>query len=131
MVMVALTKLAEFAERVSTTLARPFRGDADVDTSRFPRRLQADGWSCGSRSTQAIAIHFGHDVSHEDVKAGVGTTYAGTAVTPIVRYLRKVGLRAGYHRRMNYRKPSRPFAALELLGHKRGHIRFRGVGLLG
>ncbi|HWU86310.1 MAG TPA: cysteine peptidase family C39 domain-containing protein [Kofleriaceae bacterium] len=105
MATVALTRIAESVERIATTIARWVRRDANVVGSRtFPRKLQRDGWSCGSRSTQAIALHFDRDVRHREVMERVGTTKDGTATTPIVRYLRKLGLRAGYHRRMSFRQ---------------------------
>ena len=81
------------------------RTNADViGTRRFPRRLQWDSFSCGSRSTWAIAHHFGRELSHDEVMDGVGTTTEGTAATPIVKFLRTQGLRAGYHRRMSNRQ---------------------------
>lgn len=99
MVVGVVVRAVGFAGR---TLGRPFRAEDAIGTVRFRRRRQWDGWSCGSRSVQAIAKHFGRDVTHDDVMAGVGTTEDGTAATPIVRYVRNLGLRAGYYRHMSF-----------------------------
>jgi ABC-type bacteriocin/lantibiotic exporter with double-glycine peptidase domain len=66
--------------------------------------MYAAGRAAGRRSR---CTSIGRDVSHDEVIASVGTTTDGTAATPIVKYLRKLGLRAGYRRRMSFRDLAR------------------------
>lgn len=103
-----LTSIAESIERCAVAVACWLRRDGPVVGSlSFERKLQGDGWSCGSRSAQAIALHFERSVEHAAVIAACGTTTDGTAATPIIRFLRKLGLRAGYHRHLSLRKLER------------------------
>lgn len=71
--------------------------DAIVGVAAFPRTRQRDGFSCGPRSVLAVARHFGYDLDHDEVAEAVGTTEEGTAATPMIAYLRSLGLRSGHH----------------------------------
>lgn len=92
-------------ERGVNRLARLTEGEAPlVGTTDFPRLPQLDTWSCGLRCVQALCMHHGIDVSEDDIVDRLGTTRDGTSLTPIVRFLRDHGLRAGCHRAMSLRQ---------------------------
>lgn len=102
--MFPLRTVVGLVERGVNRVARLVQREGDlVGTIDFPRVLQfGDGWSCGSRSVHAVCKHFGLDVSHDEIMEALGTDSDGTAASPIVRFFREQGLRAGYHRRMRF-----------------------------
>ena len=75
-----------------------------VGTKSFPRSLQFDGYSCGSRSVYAVTRHFGVQRSHRVLKAELKTNSdTGTAVHQMIRVLRHLGLRVGYRPSLSWR----------------------------
>ncbi len=103
--MSPLRAIVGLLERGVNRVARLVQSEGDlVGTIDFPRVLQLDGWSCGSRSVHAVCKHYGLDVSYDEIMEALGTDETGTAAGPIVRFFRDQGLRAGYHRRMTFRQ---------------------------
>ena len=100
-----LRAIVELLESGANRVARLVQSKGDVvGTLAFPRKLQFDQFTCGSRSVHAACKHYGLDVSHDEIMEGLGTDENGTAATPIVRFLREQGLRAGYHPRMTFQQ---------------------------
>ena len=94
-----------FVERGVNRVARLVQREAViVGTLAFPREVQFDKFSCGSRCVHSACKHYGLEVSHDEIMDGLGTDEDGTAATPIVRFLREQGLRAGYHPRMTFQQ---------------------------
>lgn len=74
-----------------------------IGTKSFPRSLQLDDYSCGSRSVYAVTRHFGVLRSHRVLKEELSTNPdTGTAVRQMVRVLRRHGLRVGYRPNLSW-----------------------------
>ena len=84
--------------------------DSIIGTVDFKRKVQWDGYSCGAKCVYAAIKHFDIDVDYDDVVDGVNTTEDGTSATPIVKYVRSVGLRAGWRQRMSISQLKRALA---------------------
>ncbi|AKF87033.1 hypothetical protein MFUL124B02_36480 [Myxococcus fulvus 124B02] len=74
-----------------------------IGTKKFPRSLQLDSWSCGSRAVHAVLRHFGVHWPHRLLQAHLGTNPdTGTAVHQMIRVLRGHALRVGYHAHLSW-----------------------------
>lgn len=75
-----------------------------VPEDQFLRSIQRDSYSCGSRSAFMVLRFFGIVLRHGRVKKLLGTNpETGTAIEPMVRLLRRRGLRVGYHPKIGWR----------------------------
>ena len=92
-------------DAVFTTLARTEEQlhPHAVALPGFPRSIQLDGYSCGAKSTYMILRYFGIPCTAASVERWLGTTADGTSPVDIKRVLRKHGLKAVIHVRMNLR----------------------------
>lgn len=77
--------------------------DAVVGVVDFPRSRQRNGYTCGPRCVFAVAEYFRREVDFAEIENAVGTTRDGTSATPMIRYMRHLGLRAGRHSRLTIR----------------------------
>lgn len=76
-----------------------------VGTKSFPRSLQLDDYSCGSRAVYSVMRHFSVTRPHWLLKSQLGTKPdTGTTVHQMIRVLRRHGLRVGYRPNLGWRE---------------------------
>jgi predicted double-glycine peptidase len=76
-----------------------------VPEDQFLRSIQLDSFSCGSHSVFMVLRFFGITLRHGRVKTLLGTNpETGTAIEPMVRLLRRRGLRVGYKPNLSWRE---------------------------
>ena len=70
----------------------------------FPRSVQFDDYTCGSRAVYSVLTHFDVQCPHHALKAELGTTpERGTAVHQMIRVMRLHGMKVGYRPYLNWR----------------------------
>jgi ABC-type bacteriocin/lantibiotic exporter with double-glycine peptidase domain len=75
-----------------------------VPEDQFLRSIQLDSFSCGSHSVFMVLRFFGITLRHGRVKTLLGTNpETGTTIEPMVRLLRRRGLRVGYRPKIGWR----------------------------
>lgn len=68
-----------------------------IGTRSFPRSLQLDDFTCGSRAVYSVLTHFNVRRAHSTLKVELGTSpTSGTAVHQMIRVLRLHGMKVGY-----------------------------------
>lgn len=76
-----------------------------IGTRSFPRSLQLDDYTCGSRAVYSVMRHFGVTRPYWLLKSQLGTTPdKGTTVSSMMSVLRRSGLRVGYRPNLGWRE---------------------------
>ena len=70
----------------------------------FPRSLQRDSFSCGTRSVFVVLQYFNRQLPYEEVFLKLKTDHNGTNVKPILNLFRKLGLKTGRRSHMTFKQ---------------------------
>jgi len=72
--------------------------------SALKRSIQLDDYSCGVHSVSMVTRYFGDKTPFRKLKEELGCTENGTCVHPMIKALRRRGLRVQHNYRMRFRE---------------------------